>query len=263
MFWTNRKSLLIVAAAAAMLFLGTSRADAIGYHHYRTGFYRTGYYRTANWGYRAANWGCGSCWTPCATYCRPTFSRCCDPCGPSTCCQTGCSSCSYYLGCRPGPIRRAVLGPYRWYATNCYASCGTCDTCCSSDAGSAPTAPEAPTKAEKPTVAPGEVDPLGVEPEPTTRSQPTRDNSGLLTIYVPFDAKVTVNGHETASKGSRRQYVSFGLKPGLAYKYEIRAEVLRDGRPAIENRTVTLTAGDHTSVAFGFNVSTVEGLAAK
>ncbi len=262
MFWTSRKSLLIVAAATAMLFLGTSRAEAFRYHHYRAGFYRT------------ANWGCGSCWTPCASYCRPTFSRCCDPCGQSSCGQSSCyepscSSCSYYLGCRPGPIRRAVFGPYRWYATNCFASCGTCDTCCSSDAG---LAPAAPTRAETPTEAPSDppageaADPLGVEPEaqePTTRSQPTRDNSGLLTIYVPYDAKVTVNGYETVSKGSRRQYVSHGLKSGLAYKYEIRAEVLRDGRPAIETQTVTLTAGDHTSVAFGFNVSEVEGLAAK
>ncbi len=236
MFWTSRKSLLIVAAATAMLFLGTSRAEAFRFHHYR-----------------AAYWGCGSCWTPCASYCRPVYSTCCDPCY-----RPSCSSCCSW---RSAPLR---CRSYRCCTTTCCDPCVTWDTCCSNDAGAAPAAP---TKAEKPIEAPTEAaDPLGVEPEaqePTTRSQPTQDNSGLLTIYVPYDAKVTVNGYETASKGSRRQYVSHGLKPGLAYKYEIRAEVLRDGQPTVETRTVTLTAGDHTSVAFGFNVSEVEGLAAR
>ncbi len=39
------------------------------------------------------------------------------------------------------------------------------------------------------------------------------DESGVLTVWVPYDAKVTVNGLLTKSTGSRRQFVSFGLKP--------------------------------------------------
>jgi uncharacterized protein (TIGR03000 family) len=93
------------------------------------------------------------------------------------------------------------------------------------------------------------------------RALPTRANSGLLVVAVPYDAKVFINDFETKAKGSHRQYVSYGLEPGLAYKYEIRAEVVRDGRLVTDQRTVVLTAGDRETVAFGFNPRPVEGLA--
>ena len=49
------------------------------------------------------------------------------------------------------------------------------------------------------------------------------DSSGTLTISVPSDAKVTINDRETRSTGSRRQFVSYGLTPGLVYTYVVRA----------------------------------------
>jgi len=82
-----------------------------------------------------------------------------------------------------------------------------------------------------------------------------------LTVYVPYDAKLTINGLDTSSHGSRRQYVSFGLKPGLYYCYEIHAEIIRNGQPVTEERTVVLTAGDHETTAFGFNGPSADGLA--
>ena len=55
---------------------------------------------------------------------------------------------------------------------------------------------------------------------------------------------MTVNGLATKSTGSRRQFVSFGLKPGLSYKYVVKAEVIRDGKTVEETKTVSvLTAG--------------------
>ena len=47
-------------------------------------------------------------------------------------------------------------------------------------------------------------------------------NAGLLSVWVPEDAKVYVNGHLTKSLGSYRQFLSNGLTPGLSYKFEIR-----------------------------------------
>ena len=91
---------------------------------------------------------------------------------------------------------------------------------------------------------------------------PTIENSGLLTIWVPADAKVTINGLETSSTGSRRSYVSFGLKAGFSYKYDVHAEIVRDGHIVEENKTISLTAGDRGAVAFAFNEKTGEGLAA-
>lgn len=90
--------------------------------------------------------------------------------------------------------------------------------------------------------------------EPAPAAKPTADilspDVGLLTVLVPQNAKVFVNGYETKSKGESRQYVSYGLKSGLSYSYEIRVLAIRDGKPIDESRAVTLTAGQRTSVAF-------------
>jgi uncharacterized protein (TIGR03000 family) len=75
----------------------------------------------------------------------------------------------------------------------------------------------------------------------------------VLTVWVPFDAKVSVNGMETRSTGSQRQFISYGLKPGFSYKYVVKAQVIRNGQTQEDTQTVTLTAGQITSVAFGFN----------
>jgi uncharacterized protein (TIGR03000 family) len=103
--------------------------------------------------------------------------------------------------------------------------------------------------------------PKPVEPVPATPPTPkastglSRADAGSLTIWVPEDAKVFVNGRATTSVGSRRQYVSYGLKPGLSYNYEVRAEVIRDGRPLIETRSIMLTAGSRSALAFNFDNS--------
>jgi uncharacterized protein (TIGR03000 family) len=246
-------------------------------------------------------WGCGyrpvyasySCWSPCLDYCAVS---CCSPCyGPS-----------WYVGCRRGPVRRLLLGPYRWYRgyyggayyTSYYGGpcmeCGMAPPCACGpvvtstiEEGSAiissPAAPApAPTPAKKPTVetapSPSDMTPpvtpatpsipaTPSTPTPSTRpvlppldtpispktSTSTQSTSGILTIYVPAEAKVTINGLPTRSGGSKRQYVSFGLVPGYTYKYEVKAQIVRDGKTVDESRTVVLTAGERLGVAFGFN----------
>ncbi len=101
----------------------------------------------------------------------------------------------------------------------------------------------------------------GPIPEPSATSTPVPGNSGLLTIWVPHDAKVIINGMNTRSQGGRRQYVSYGLQPGFDYKYEVRAQVVRNGQLLEDVRTVTLTAGQRDSVAFGFNLGAYGTLA--
>ncbi len=265
MLRAKAKYLLIAAVVAASVALWTPRADA-------------------HWGY----WG----WHG-SSYWNVGY-----PCGGA-----------WYLGVRPGPIRRALFGPYRWYyagwgcytpcCTTCYCSpCCCWDTCCwdvcCSDtvvtgAVYSPT-PAQPTPAhgdETPEAPPSTTDePTPPAPEPKTPSppppglpgpastrlhntsletyvgEPTRSDSGLLTVYVPFDAKVLINGMETKATGSRRQYVSYGLAPGYRYKYEVRAQIVRDGKLVEEVKTVYLTAGAKEGLAFGFNPQAAEGLAA-
>ena len=130
--------------------------------------------------------------------------------------------------------------------------------------GPAPGAPAIPPEPGATPAQPGATEPAPVMPapaEPTTMS-PTPETSGVVTVWVPYDAKVTINGLATRSVGSRRQFVSYGLQAGFSYKYAIHAEVVRDGKLVEDDRTVTLTAGESTAVAFGFNAKPAEAVAA-
>ncbi len=71
---------------------------------------------------------------------------------------------------------------------------------------------------------------------------------------------MTINGMLTKSTGSKRHFVSYGLRPGYTYKYVVKAEVVREGKIVTEEQTVSLTAGERSGVAFGFNIpSSSEG----
>ncbi len=177
----------------------------------------------------------------------------------------------WYVGVRPGPIRRLLFGPYRYYyvpyaAPYGWSACSTCwaaPCACSTVHYSAPVVydavpsylPDAPVPRRAPE------DPAYDLPGPASYV-PTAEESGILTIFVPADARVIINGHETRSTGSQRRYVSYGLEPGYSYEYEVHAEIVRDGEIIEDVRTVHLTAGAREAVAFGFNPEFTESLAA-
>lgn len=259
----NRQSwkyLLIGAVMAVALSSAAPQADA---HWW-------GYYQpvTSGYSYGGYGYGCGygSCYSACYT---PSYSSC------NSCWDNG----GWYLGYRPGPIRRLFFGRYRWYYGNnvwggyCATDVGA--SCCTDGSVAAPATPDVPTPAKKPVAEPAmptePAAPTPAEPgmpgEPVDPTMPktsgtSAEDSGVLTVWVPYDAKVTVNGLETRSSGSRRQFVSYGLKPGFSYKYEVRAEVVRNGEVQEETRTITLTAGQMTAVAFGFNTQAQQVAAA-
>jgi uncharacterized protein (TIGR03000 family) len=86
--------------------------------------------------------------------------------------------------------------------------------------------------------------------ETRTDTPSVRPDAGLLNIRVPTEAKVYINGLETKSTGAERQYVSYGLKSGLTYKYEVRAVVTRGGKQFEDLKVVYLTAGATEGLAF-------------
>ena len=124
-------------------------------------------------------------------------------------------------------------------------------------------APAIPAPATPAPALPGAVPavPSTAPAVPSASAAPTLENSGLLTIWVPSGAKVTINGIPTKSMGSRRQFVSYSLQPGFSYKYDVHAEIVRDGKIVEENKIVTLTAGEHGGLAFGFNTKADESVA--
>jgi uncharacterized protein (TIGR03000 family) len=269
---TSWKCLLVGLVVAVAVFVATPQADARW------------------WGYCGpCNWGCTyGCYSPCYSCYTPCYS-CYSPC------YSSCSSCCYgsdwYLGVRPGPVRRAVFGPYRWYrgcgygcgygcgcSYGCGYGCYGCGTvvgspCCTDGTvvgdvtpgtGQYPTPakkPVAPQMALPPEPGPGGPNENPPPPTPPKTSATSAGNSGVLTVWVPYDAKVTVNGLLTRSTGSRRQFVSYGLRDGLTYRYVVKAEVVRNGQIVEDTRTVSLTAGQITAVAFGFNTTPAEQMA--
>jgi len=75
----------------------------------------------------------------------------------------------------------------------------------------------------------------------------------MISVSLPEGAKLLVNGNATRSTGSDRTFISRGLEAGKRYKYELRAEGEKDGKPVTETKVVYVTAGDQTSLVFGMN----------
>jgi uncharacterized protein (TIGR03000 family) len=264
MFRSSMKLLMVGAVILATLSLVAPQADA------QWGCC----YRPVTWGCCAPRVSCYSCYTPCCY--TPCWTSCYSPCY---------DSCGLYLGCRPGPVRRLLLGSYRWYwggcYSGCYSGCATYTTGCCGDVPSAvPNANHQPTPAKKPVEstppeAPAPANPAPVNPAPTPmpETDPSKalppastkaaENSGVLTVWVPYDAKVTINGLETKNVGSRREFVSYGLKPGFSYKYVVKVQVDREGQTLEDTQTVILTAGQIKAVAFGFNANPAEQVATR
>jgi uncharacterized protein (TIGR03000 family) len=77
----------------------------------------------------------------------------------------------------------------------------------------------------------------------------------VLTVSVPAETKIFVNDRPTTTPGTERQYVSRGLERGYSYKYEVRAELERDGQTLKQTKLVDLHAGDNRMIAFDFSAT--------
>jgi uncharacterized protein (TIGR03000 family) len=75
----------------------------------------------------------------------------------------------------------------------------------------------------------------------------------LISVNVPADARVFVNGNATRSTGTARQYISRGLAAGRQYTYELRAEVTVGDRTISDTQTVQVNAGERAQVAFNLS----------
>jgi uncharacterized protein (TIGR03000 family) len=200
------------------------------------------YYGGYGWGchhHRAFRWnyGCGCGW-----------STCCDPC--LSCGTTAYWGTSTYSSCGCGGTVVAPAAPTMAPSAPTLAPSAESPAA----APAAPTAPKAGAAPAAPTTPPLTPPPPGGIVPPTTSLEPSGSDSGVLTVWVPNDAKVTINGLVTKSTGSKRSFVSYGLRPGYTYKYEVKAEVVFEGKVVTDTKLVSLTAGERNGVAFGFNI---------
>lgn len=116
------------------------------------------------------------------------------------------------------------------------------------DDNAQPAQPAQPTPPVPP--QPGTTPPLPKDPAKTTGFFGDAD-AVMISVSLPEGSKLFVNGNATRSTGSERTFISRGLEAGKRYKYELRAEGEKDGKPVSESKVVYVTAGDQTSLVFG------------
>ena len=88
---------------------------------------------------------------------------------------------------------------------------------------------------------------------PTPDSASRNSDDATLTVSVPNDTKIYVNGVLTKSTGTERRYVSRGLRSDYGYTYEVRAELARDGETLEQTQVVQLRSGASEYLSFDFD----------
>jgi uncharacterized protein (TIGR03000 family) len=64
-----------------------------------------------------------------------------------------------------------------------------------------------------------------------------------LIVNLPADAKLYVDDKPVSNTNGTRSFQTPELPKGRDYYYEVRAEVMRDGKPVTETRRVIVKAG--------------------
>jgi uncharacterized protein (TIGR03000 family) len=186
-----------------------------------------------------------------------------DCCG----CYGGCyGSCYGCYGWYNGACTGSCYGCYgcHGFTYNCGGCWGGCSGCwggcygCGGCWGGATYAPSYGSSVVYPpagavpggqTMPPAKSDAL---PEPKVVAPqsylPTR---ARLLVEVPADAKLFIDDQLMKTTSEHRAFNTPVLDNGQTYYYELRAEVVRDGKPVSVTKRVTLKAGDVVQTKFG------------
>jgi uncharacterized protein (TIGR03000 family) len=79
-----------------------------------------------------------------------------------------------------------------------------------------------------------------------------------LVVEVPADAKLYIDDQLMKTTSAKRVYSTPVLAQGQAYYYEVRVEVVRDGKPVSEMKRVIVRAGEEARASFtGMDAATV------
>jgi len=76
----------------------------------------------------------------------------------------------------------------------------------------------------------------------------------IVTVNVPADAKVMIDGNNTISTSSVRHYATPNLAPGTVHYYTFAAEVVRDGKVFSTTEKVAVEAGAKVVITLNPNV---------
>jgi uncharacterized protein (TIGR03000 family) len=177
------------------------------------------------WGGWGGGWGCYGCWGGYAAYgvSAPYLAYSAyGPYGFPGCvgCGGGCYGCYGGWSCYGSPI--VVTPP------------------------AAPPNRKAPSEDVAPPKGDKKEDKKGI-------FNPDVSNAGswaTIVMQVPVDAKVFIDGVQMKSTSARRVYQTPMLEEGETYFYDIRVELVRDGRTYAETRRVIINPGQRIAANF-------------
>ncbi len=69
-------------------------------------------------------------------------------------------------------------------------------------------------------------------------------------MQLPADAKLFIDGNLMKSASEKRTFITPVLRPEQTYFYDLRAEVVRDGRTVAATQRVILRPGEAVQASF-------------
>jgi uncharacterized protein (TIGR03000 family) len=84
----------------------------------------------------------------------------------------------------------------------------------------------------------------------TQSNQGYDQNAAILSVRIPPDAQLSVEGQATQQRGMFRQFVSPPLTPNREFTYDIKATWNQNGREVTQTRHVPVRAGQQVRVDF-------------
>jgi uncharacterized protein (TIGR03000 family) len=84
---------------------------------------------------------------------------------------------------------------------------------------------------------------------PADANAAAADTTAQLTVRVPADADIWIDGEVTQQTGAVRKFVSPPLSPG-EYTYQVRARWMQDGRQVVQTRRIPVSPGERRTVDF-------------
>jgi uncharacterized protein (TIGR03000 family) len=175
--------------------------------------------------------GCSGCWGGCYGCAGGGWMGCYGSAGGG---WMGCygSAGGGWMGCY-GSAGGGWMGCYGGCAGVLGSCYGGCYGACYGGPSVAPPPMEKPATPDKP------------DKEETVKAERAR-----LIVEVPEGAAVFIDDRPTTSTAAVRTFRTPALAAGQTYYYEVRAEVLRDGRRVTETKKVRVRAGEEARADF-------------
>jgi uncharacterized protein (TIGR03000 family) len=192
---------------------------------------------------------CHSCWGGSGCYCSG-----CDGC-------TGCHGCwggygymnvhgNFCHGCWGG-YGGCYGGCYGGYPGYSYYAPHTCNGCYGCYGGYSCYGVPLPYYGPVEITPPKDRGKIEETPLPREKKKEIHyENRARVVIDVPEDAKVYIDGKLMKTTSTHRTFQTPDLSPGQVYFYDLRVEIIRDGKVIADTQRVTLRPGEVTNTSF-------------